>query len=172
MRNANAQVGESIGTLGGHVSFGYHTKEDDMPTESRDSTATLLLETTSTTIHDPPSWFPELATLAQWFVHRQLLPLLDTTLRLVRRVDATCPLDVVLLLLAALVAHASLQRACEQLGPVRHLLPALWARNYLASRPAVSRFLAALTVPVMDSMQTLFCLPSASTACRASTKAA
>ena len=143
-----------------------------MPTERADRTASIHLETTSTREQQPPPWFAELAVLAHWFRLRWVLIPLCAILRLRRRVDATAAVDVLLVMLAALVGNCPLAHAREALAPVRSAVPALWDRGKLASRSAVSRFLAALDARTLDARQTLFYPRSASSASRARPRAA
>jgi hypothetical protein len=131
----------------------------------------MHLETTSERELLPPPWFAELTLLAHWFCLRGMLPSFGTTLRLVRRVDATAALDVLLLMLAALIANGPLARAYDMLLPVRRTVPALWGRKGMASRSATSRFLTALNAPALEAMHSLFCPPSACMASRASARA-
>ena len=118
-----------------------------MPTESSESAARMHLETTSERERSPPPWFAELTLLAHWFCLHGILPSFGTTLRLVRRVDATAALDV--LLLAARIANGPLAHAYDLLLPVRRTLPALWGRKGMASRSATSRFFTALNAPAL-----------------------
>jgi hypothetical protein len=135
-----------------------------MPTKTPDFITSLTLQTTSTRDDQPPGWFAEFTTLALWFRQSWALIPLDAALRLSRRVDATAAVDVVLVLLAALVAHSSVADTHAQLQPVRTLVPRLWDRAAMPSRPAVSRFLKALDEQALTAMEALFFTPFSSTA--------
>lgn len=139
-----------------------------MLTEKPDPIASIQMQTTSERERLPPPWFAELALLTHWFHLRALLPCVGATLQTMRRVDATAALDVLLLLLAALIGNCPLAHAHAALTPLGQSLPAVWGRRALASRSAASRFLAALTAPMLDAMHSLFCPPSVSTASRTS----
>jgi hypothetical protein len=142
-----------------------------MLTEKPDPIASMHMQTTSEREQLPPPWFAQLALLTHWFHLRALLPCFAATLQIVRRVDATAALDVLLLMLAALIGNCPLAHAHAALTPLGHALPAVWGRKALTSRSAASRFLAALTAPMLDAMHTLFCPPSVSTASRVSAPA-
>lgn len=144
-----------------------------MPTENHQHpTASARLETTSAQERTPPPWFAQLVVIARWFELRGMLEQINEALHLMRRVDATAALDVVLPMLAALVGQSSISSAVDALEPVREPLPSLWERKRLPSRSAISRFLAALTAPALNRMHSLFCPRFANTASRRSAREA
>ena len=138
-----------------------------MPAESHpQGTASVRLETTLEPERAAPSWFAQLAIIALWFKQHGLLSRISAALQLVRRVDATAAIDVVLLMLAALVGNGPIAAAFAQLDSFRTPLAALWHRKRLPSRSAASRFLAALSSAQLDNLQSLFCPPFVSTVSR------
>jgi hypothetical protein len=138
-----------------------------VPAESHlEVTSSVRVETTLEPERTAPSWFAQLAIIALWFNQHGLLAAISTALQLVRRADATAAIDVVLLMLAALIANGPILTAFVKLGAFRKTLATLWDRDKLPSRSATSRFLRSLSAVQLDNLQSLFCPPFVSTVSR------
>lgn len=115
-----------------------------MPNFDRpDSNSRVIISATSKNKERHPSWFPEVALFLEAWMQSGLVSKLQEGVRVGRgRMGDYDTCDYVLLLLSYAVSHeATLETFYENLDPVKEILAALWQRQTLPSRSALSRFL-------------------------------
>ncbi len=105
-----------------------------------------------------PPWFAEVVLLAQYLRTNGLFQSFDQQVRLVRgRFGRYEPLDFLALLLGyAVSGERTLADFFERVGPFGRAFMALFGRAHLPHRSSLSRFLAAVDRPCLESMRTLF----------------
>ncbi|HET8843471.1 MAG TPA: hypothetical protein VFN35_18555 [Ktedonobacteraceae bacterium] len=106
----------------------------------------------------PPQWWGELVLLSQHLRKQGILTRLTEGIRFERRRFGHYELiDFLVVLFGyAVSSEHTLKRFYEAVEPWAHPFMALFGRDRLPSRSALSRALAALTAPVLETLRTLF----------------
>ena len=118
----------------------------------------VSIQTSSQSQPCPPPWWGELVLLSQHLRQQGILSRLAEGVRFERR---RCGHDELIDFLVVLFGYArsserTLERFSEVLRPWAQPFMALFGRDRLPSRSALSRALAALRVPVIETLRTLF----------------
>jgi hypothetical protein len=118
----------------------------------------VTIETTPQSVPSTPSWLGEVAIMAHYLSHLGLLEQIAERVRFARaRFGIYDVIDFVVVLIGyALSGEATLQSFYERLLPFATPFLALFAREQLPSRSALSRFLKALDQPTVESLRSLF----------------
>ena len=105
-----------------------------------------------------PSWFGEVAIMAQFFTKSGLLKAIQEQVRFARRRFGTYEvIDFVVVLLGYTVSgEPTLQQFYDRLTPFAAAFMALFDRQTLPHRSTLSRFLAALNQPSVEALRALF----------------
>src|SRR5881392_2561535 len=130
-------------------------KEVDM-TSMADSS--VIIHTSSESVPAPPSWFGEVALIVPYLRKQGVLSAISAQVRLARRRFGHYE---VIDFLAVLFGYArsferTLEEFYEQLVPFAQPFMALFDRQRLPSRSALSRFLTSLTWEATEALRTLF----------------
>lgn len=117
----------------------------------------VIIQTSSESVPSTPSWFGEVVLLTAHLRKHDILSKISEQLRFARRRFGH---DEVIDFLAVLFGYAisgerTLEEFYEQLQPFAVPFMALFERNQLPSRSALSRFLAALTEAPVEALRTL-----------------
>jgi hypothetical protein len=118
----------------------------------------VIIQTSGESVPSPPSWFGEVVLIAGYLRKHGVLTKMGEQVRFARRRFGR---DVVIDFLAVLFGYAisgerSLEAFYERLQPLAVPFMALFERDRLPSRSALSRFLAALTEAAVCALRTLF----------------
>jgi len=118
----------------------------------------VTIETSSELVPSTPSWFGEVAIMAQYLMHLGLLEKIAESVRFARaRFGIYDTIDLVVVLIGyRLSAEPTLEAFYQRLQPFRTPFMALFGREQLPSRSALSRFLKALDQPPVEHLRTLF----------------
>jgi len=118
----------------------------------------VQIQTSPQSVPSTPSWFGEVALMAHYLSQRGLLEQIEERVRFARaRFGIYDTIDFVVVLIGyALSGEATLQSFYERLLPFALPFMALFAREQLPSRSALSRFLKAVDQPTVESLRTLF----------------
>ena len=118
----------------------------------------VTVQTTPESQPSTPSWMGEVAAFAQILTQTGMLAAITERVRFARARMGTYDLInfVVVLIGYALSGEPTLQAFYERLLPFAEIFMALFGRQYLPSRSALSRFLAALDQASVESLRTLF----------------
>jgi hypothetical protein len=110
--------------------------------------------------HQPsvPSWFAEVAIVAQVFTASGVLTRIEERVRFARaRFGLYELIDVVAVLIGyAVSAEPTLLAFYDRLTPFASAFMALFGRTHLPHRSTVSRYLAALDQPTIEALRSLF----------------
>src|SRR5213082_1556988 len=130
-------------------------KEVDM-TSIADSS--VIIQTSSESVPSTPSWFGEVALLIPYLRKQGVLAAISSQVRLARRRFGHYEvIDFLAVLFGyAISGERTLEAFYEQLLPLAQPFMALFDRQRLPSRSALSRFLASLTWEATEALRTLF----------------
>jgi hypothetical protein len=120
--------------------------------------SSLLIQITPESAPSPPSWLGEVAVVAQVLQHTGLLKAIQDHVQFARaRFGHYDTIDFVVVLIGyALSGEPTLKAFYERLLPFAEPFMALFGRQFLPSRSALSRFLAALDQATVEALRTLF----------------
>ena len=120
--------------------------------------STVIVQTTPESQPSMPNWMGEVAAFAQLLTQTGILTAIIERVRFARARMGTYDLiDFIVVLMGyALSGEPTLQAFYERLLPFADAFMALFGRNQLPSRSALSRFLAALDQASVESLRTLF----------------
>jgi hypothetical protein len=130
-------------------------KEEEM---TRIADGSAHIQTISESVHATPSWFGEMAVMAQYLRHIGALVTIEERVRFARRRFGHYELiDFVVVLLGyAISGERTLEAFYESLQPFATPFMALFGRGRLPHRSTLSRFLAALGQSVVEALRTVF----------------
>jgi hypothetical protein len=131
------------------------SKEVDM-TSIADSS--VIIQTSSESVPATPSWFGEVALIIPYLRKQGVLSAISSQVRLVRRRFGHYEVIDFLAVLFGyeILGERTLEEFYEQLLPLAQPFMALFDRERLPSRSALSRFLASLTWEATEALRTLF----------------
>ena len=120
--------------------------------------SSLLIQITPESAPSPPSWLGEVAVVAQVLQHTGLLKAIQDHVQFARaRFGHYDTIDFVVVLIGyALSGEPTLKAFYARLLPFAEPFMALFGRQFLPSRSALSRFLAALDQATVEALRTLF----------------
>ncbi len=118
----------------------------------------VRIQTSSESIPSPPSWFGEVVLMAAHLRKHDVLTKISAGVRFARRRFGHYEvIDFLAVLFGyAISGERTLEAFYERLQPFAAPFMALFERDRLPSRSALSRFLAALTEAPVDALRTLF----------------
>src|SRR6266566_5764154 len=130
-------------------------KEEDMNSIADSS---VSIQTSSESVPATPSWFGEVALLIPYLRKQGILSAISAQVRLARRRFGHYEvIDFLAVLFGyAISGERTLEAFYEQLLPLAQPFMALFDRERLPSRSALSRFLASLTWEATEALRTLF----------------
>src|SRR5437667_8682205 len=130
-------------------------KEVDM-TSIADSS--VIIHTSSESVPAPPSWFGEVTLIVPYLRKQGVLSAISAQVRLARRRFGHYEvIDFLAVLFGyAISGERTLEEFYERLLPLEQSFMALFDRERLPSRSALSRFLASLTPAATEALRTLF----------------
>src|SRR6266699_1687071 len=129
-------------------------KEVDM-TSIADSS--VIIQTSSESVPVTPSWFGEVALIIPYLRKQGVLSAINSQVRLARRCGHYEVIDFLAVLFGyAISGERTLEEFYERLLPLEQPFMALFDRQRLPSRSALSRFLASLTWAATEALRTLF----------------
>src|SRR5437762_11656959 len=116
------------------------------------------IQTSPQSVPSTPSWMGEVAVMAHYLIHLGLLEKIVQEVRFSRkRFGIYDTIDFLCVLIGyALSGEATLKGFYERLQPFATPFMALFGRSKLPSRAALSRFLAALDQPAVETLRALF----------------
>jgi hypothetical protein len=119
---------------------------------------TAHIQTTSESLAAPPSWFGEVVLIAAYLRQHGVLTKISEQMRFARRRFGYYEvIDFLAVLFGyAISGERTLEAFYERLQPFAIPFMALFERDQLPSRSALSRFLAALTEAPVEALRTLF----------------
>jgi len=117
-----------------------------------------MIQTSADSLPCPPPWWGELVLVSQHLKKQGILSQLSEGIRFERRRFGHYELiDFLVVLFGyAVSCERTLEHFYEALRPWAHPFMALFGRDRLPSRSALSRALTALTPPVIEALRTLF----------------
>src|SRR6266576_2937060 len=120
--------------------------------------SSVSIQTSSESVPATPSWFGEVALLIPYLRKQGVLSAISAQVRLARRRFGHYEvIDFLAVLFGyALSGERTLEGFYEQLLPLAQPFMALFDRERLPSRSALSRFLASLTWEATEALRTLF----------------
>lgn len=134
--------------------------------EPAKSIAPLSVSASASSDRVPPPWWAKVATLLRYAWASWWPMALGFALRSPRKAGTYEACDFVLLLLARIESRARFfTRFYEEATPIAQPLMALWARDKMPSRAALSRWLRTLTEENVELVRTLFYPIFCTTAC-------
>lgn len=118
----------------------------------------VIIQSSSQEVPRPPIWFGEVVLIVTHLRQRGILPQICERIRFARpRFGQYEVIDFLAVLFGyALSGERTLEAFYEALKPFARPFMALFERDQLPSRSALSRFLAALTQPVVEALRALF----------------
>jgi hypothetical protein len=118
----------------------------------------VIIQSSSESVPSTPSWFGEVALMATYLRHHGILTKISEQVRFARRRFGHYEvIDFVAVLLGyAISGERTLEAFYERLQPFAVAFMALFERDRLPSRSALSRFLAALTPEAVEALRALF----------------
>ncbi len=118
----------------------------------------VIIQSTAESVPSTPSWFGEVALMAAYLRKHGILTKISEHVRFARRRFGHYEvIDFVAVLFGdAISGEHSLEAFYERLQPFAVVFTALFERDRLPSRSALSRFLAALTPEPVEALRTLF----------------
>lgn len=120
--------------------------------------AQMCIQTSSQSVPTPPSWFREVVLITTFLRKQGILTKISEQVRVVRpRFGHYEVIDFLAVLFGyAVSSERTLEAFYEALKPFAGPFMALFGRDRLPSRSALSRFLAALTQPAVEALRALF----------------
>src|SRR5438270_565312 len=120
--------------------------------------SSVIIQTSSESVPSTPSWFGEVALLIPYLRKQGVLAAISSQVRLARRRFGHYEvIDFLAVLFGyAISGERTLEAFYEQLLPLAQPFMALFDRERLPSRSALSRFLASLTWEATEALRTLF----------------
>jgi hypothetical protein len=118
----------------------------------------VRIHTSAKSVPSPPSWFGEIVLLTAYLRKHQVLAKISERVRFRRRRFGHYEvLDFLAVLFGyAMSGERTLEAFYERLQPFAVPFMAVFERDQLPSRSALSRFLAALTAAPVEALRTLF----------------
>ena len=118
----------------------------------------VIIQTTSQSVPCPPSWFGEVALLAQHLRQQEILTKICERVRFARRRFGHYDvMDFVAVLFGyAISGERTLEAFYQHLHPFAPAFMALFGRDRFPAHSTLSRFLAALTWEPVEALRTLF----------------
>src|SRR5205807_9845651 len=118
----------------------------------------IKIQVSSESRPSTPSWFGEVAAFAQVLAHRGTIEAIEKRVRFARaRFGHYDTIDFVVVMIGyALSGEPTLKAFYARLLPFAEPFMALFGRQVLPSRSALSRFLAALDQATVEALRTLF----------------
>ena len=118
----------------------------------------VIIQSTAESVPSTPSWLGEVALMAAYLRKHGILTKISEHVRFARRRFGHYEvIDFVAVLFGdAISGEHSLEAFYERLQPFAVVFTALFERDRLPSRSALSRFLAALTPEPVEALRTLF----------------
>ena len=118
----------------------------------------VIVQTSSESVPSPPSWFGEVALIAVYLRKHGVLTKISEQVPFARRRFGHYEvIDFLAILFGyAISGERTLEAFYESLQPFAVPFMALFERDQLPSRSALSRFLAALTQAPVEALRTLF----------------
>jgi hypothetical protein len=122
------------------------------------ASSNVEIQTSPQSIPSTPSWLGEVAMMAHYLTHLGLIEKIEEQVRFARRRFGIYDvIDFVVVLIGyALSAEPTLEAFYKRLHPFALPFMALFGREHLPSRSALSRFLAALDQPTVEQLRALF----------------
>ncbi len=120
--------------------------------------STVIVQTSSESVPSTPSWFGEVALIIPYLRKQGVFSAISSQVRLARRRFGHYEvIDFLAVLFGyAISGERTLEAFYEQLLPLAQPFMALFERESLPSRSALSRFLASLTWTATEALRTLF----------------
>jgi len=136
-------------------------KNKTVPNKEVDMTSiadvSVCIQTSSESVPSTPSWFGEVALIIPYLRKQGVLSAINSQVRLARRCGHYEVIDFLAVLFGyAISGERTLEEFYERLLPLEHPFMALFDRQRLPSRSALSRFLASLTWAATEALRTLF----------------
>src|SRR5437773_9389021 len=137
-------------------------KNKSVPNKEGDMTSiadvSVYIQTSSESVPATPSWFVDVALLIPYLRKQGVLAAISSQVRLARRRFGHYEvIDFLAVLFGyAISGERTLEEFYEQLLPLAQPFMALFDRERLPSRSALSRFLASLTWEATEALRTLF----------------
>src|SRR6266699_1757627 len=137
-------------------------KNKTVPNKEVDMTSiadvSVCIQTSSESVPSTPAWFGEVALIIPYLRKQGVLSALSSQVRLARRRFGHYEvIDFLAVLFGyAISGERTLETFYEVLGPLAQPFMALFDRERLPSRSALSRFLASLTWGATEALRTLF----------------
>ncbi len=118
----------------------------------------VIIQTSTESIPSTPSWFGEVVVISSYLQKHKVLTKTNEQVRFARKRFGRYELIDFLAVLfgSAISAERPLEEFYQRLQPFAVPLMALFERDRLPSRSALSRFLAALTETPLEALRTLF----------------
>jgi hypothetical protein len=118
----------------------------------------VIIQTSSEAVPSTPSWFGEVALMATYLRKQGVLTKINERVRFARRRFGRYEaIDFLAVLFGyAISGERTLEAFYERLQPFAVPFMALFERDQLPSRSALSRFLAAFTEAPVEALRTLF----------------
>src|SRR5438034_5813361 len=136
-------------------------KNTSVPNKEVDMTSianiSVRIQTSPESVPATPSWFGEVALIIPYLRKQGVLSAISSQVRLARRFGHDEVIDFLAVLFGyAISGERTLEEFYEQLLPLGQPFMALFDRERLPSRSALSRFLASLTWEATEALRTLF----------------
>src|SRR5712692_2242293 len=137
-------------------------KNKTVPNKEVDMTSiadvSVSIQTSTETVPSTPSWFGEAALIIPCLRKQGVLSAINSQVRLARRRFGHYEVIDFLAVLFGyeILGERTLEAFYEQLLPLAHPFMALFDRERLPSRSALSRFLASLSLEATEAVRTLF----------------
>src|SRR6266516_2290720 len=118
----------------------------------------VSIQTSVHSVPTPPSWFGEIILMAHHLQRQEVLAAIEEQVRFARRRFGRYEvIDFLAVLFGyAVSGERTLEAFYERLQPWANAFMALFGRDRRPSRATLSRFLAALDQPAVESLRTLF----------------
>jgi len=118
----------------------------------------VSIQTSPESVPSTPSWLGEVAIMAHYLIHLDLLEQIAERVRFARaRFGIYDTIDFVVVLIGySLSGEPTLKTFYERLLPFATPFMALFGRDHLPDRSTLSRFLKALDQPTVEALRTLF----------------
>ena len=118
----------------------------------------VIIQTSSESVPSPPSWFGEVALIVEQLCKQGVLAAIDERVRFARRRFGHYEvIDFLAVLFGyAISGERTLEAFYERLAPWAETFMALFSREQLPSRSALSRFLASFTPTAVEALRVLF----------------
>jgi len=122
------------------------------------ASSSVSIQTSQESVPSTPSWLGEVAIMAHYLTHLDLLEQIAERVRFARaRFGTYDTIDFVVVLIGyRLSGEPTLKTFYERLQPFATPFMALFGRNELPDRSVLSRFLKAIDQPTVEALRTLF----------------